>query len=80
VTTYGLLIFDGAEELDFAGPWEVFTTSAALRNEALGDKAPGGVAPGDKAAGDTAVLIAEHRGRPPAAGCAAGAWRPRHPP
>lgn len=23
--TIGILIFDGAEELDFAGPWEVFT-------------------------------------------------------
>ena len=21
----GILVFDGAEELDFAGPWEVFT-------------------------------------------------------
>jgi hypothetical protein len=31
MTTYGLLIFDEAEELDFAGPWEVFTTSAMLR-------------------------------------------------
>ncbi|GAA2213615.1 DJ-1/PfpI family protein [Nonomuraea monospora] len=31
MTTYGLLIFDDAEELDFAGPWEVFTLSAALR-------------------------------------------------
>jgi transcriptional regulator GlxA family with amidase domain len=34
MTTYGLLIFDGAEELDFAGPWEVFTTSAMLRDSA----------------------------------------------
>jgi transcriptional regulator GlxA family with amidase domain len=34
VTTYGLLIFDGAEELDFAGPWEVFTTSSMLRDQA----------------------------------------------
>jgi len=34
MTTYGLLIFDGAEELDFAGPWEVFTTSSMLRNDA----------------------------------------------
>jgi transcriptional regulator GlxA family with amidase domain len=33
MTTYGLLIFDGAEELDFAGPWEVFTVSAMLRDE-----------------------------------------------
>src|SRR5260221_5463315 len=34
MTTYGLLIFDGAEELDFAGPWEVFTTSRMLRDDA----------------------------------------------
>jgi transcriptional regulator GlxA family with amidase domain len=31
MTTYGLLIYDYAEELDFAGPWEVFSTSAAIR-------------------------------------------------
>lgn len=31
MTAYGLLVFDGAEELDFVGPWEVFTTSAMLR-------------------------------------------------
>jgi transcriptional regulator GlxA family with amidase domain len=34
MTTYGLLIFDDAEELDFAGPWEVFTTSSMLRDHA----------------------------------------------
>ncbi|WP_406134872.1 DJ-1/PfpI family protein [Streptomyces sp. NBC_01089] len=34
MTTYGLLIFDGAEELDFAGPWEVFTASSMLRDQA----------------------------------------------
>jgi transcriptional regulator GlxA family with amidase domain len=34
MTTYGLLIFDGAEELDFTGPWEVFTVSAMLRDHA----------------------------------------------
>jgi transcriptional regulator GlxA family with amidase domain len=34
MTTYGLLIFDDAEELDFAGPWEVFTTSSMLREHA----------------------------------------------
>ena len=34
MTTYGLLIFDGAEELDFVGPWEVFTTSRMLRDDA----------------------------------------------
>jgi transcriptional regulator GlxA family with amidase domain len=31
MTTYGLLVFDEAEELDFVGPWEVFTTSANIR-------------------------------------------------
>ncbi|MGN5380704.1 DJ-1/PfpI family protein [Streptomyces lasalocidi] len=31
MTTYGILIFDGAEELDFTGPWEVFTASSMLR-------------------------------------------------
>ena len=34
MTTYGLLLFDGAEELDFAGPWEVFTASSMLREDA----------------------------------------------
>ncbi|MDH6128119.1 DJ-1/PfpI family protein [Kitasatospora sp. GP82] len=34
MTTYGLLIFEGAEELDFAGPWEVFTASSMLRDHA----------------------------------------------
>jgi putative intracellular protease/amidase len=34
MTSYGLLIFDGAEELDFTGPWEVFTASAMLRDGA----------------------------------------------
>jgi len=34
MTTYGLLIFDEAEELDFVGPWEVFTASSMLRGDA----------------------------------------------
>ncbi|NVI86700.1 DJ-1/PfpI family protein [Actinomadura sp. BRA 177] len=33
MTTYGLLVFEDAEELDFVGPWEVFTASAMLRNQ-----------------------------------------------
>jgi transcriptional regulator GlxA family with amidase domain len=37
MTTYGLLVFDDAEELDFVGPWEVFTASAAQRDQ--GDRA-----------------------------------------
>jgi transcriptional regulator GlxA family with amidase domain len=28
--TIGVLLFDGAEELDFVGPWEVFTMAAQL--------------------------------------------------
>ncbi|MFF7633528.1 DJ-1/PfpI family protein [Kitasatospora sp. NPDC008050] len=48
MTTYGLLLFDGAEELDFVGPWEVFTVSALLRAEAGNT--------------DRAVLIAERPG------------------
>jgi transcriptional regulator GlxA family with amidase domain len=34
VYTIGLVIFPDAEELDFAGPWEVFTASAMLREQA----------------------------------------------
>ncbi|TMQ90656.1 DJ-1/PfpI family protein [Actinomadura soli] len=37
MTTYGLLVFEDAEELDFVGPWEVFTASAMVRG--LDDKA-----------------------------------------
>ncbi|WP_433244273.1 DJ-1/PfpI family protein [Actinomadura nitritigenes] len=37
MTTYGLLVFEDAEELDFVGPWEVFTASAAQRDK--GDRA-----------------------------------------
>jgi transcriptional regulator GlxA family with amidase domain len=29
MTTIGILVFDGAEELDFVGPWEVFTMATA---------------------------------------------------
>ncbi|MBV9313389.1 MAG: DJ-1/PfpI family protein [Pseudonocardia sp.] len=32
--TIGLVVFPGAEELDFVGPWEVFTASAMLREHA----------------------------------------------
>ena len=30
MTSYGLLVFDDAEELDFVGPWEVFTASTMV--------------------------------------------------
>jgi transcriptional regulator GlxA family with amidase domain len=33
MTAIGLLIFDGAEELDFVGPWEVFTMAAVVRDD-----------------------------------------------
>jgi transcriptional regulator GlxA family with amidase domain len=32
MTTYGLLVFEGAEELDWVGPWEVFTVSEMVGN------------------------------------------------
>jgi transcriptional regulator GlxA family with amidase domain len=47
VSTFGLLIFDGVEELDFVGPWEVFTSSSMIREDA-------GQPP------DTVITIAEH--------------------
>jgi transcriptional regulator GlxA family with amidase domain len=49
MTTIGLLLFDDAEELDFVGPWEVFTASSMLR-ERGGQPA------------DTVVTIAESAG------------------
>lgn len=33
MTTTGILIFDGVEELDFVGPWEVLTMGKMLRPE-----------------------------------------------
>ena len=38
-STIGIVIFDGAEELDFVGPWEVFTASNEIRNH-LKDATP----------------------------------------
>jgi transcriptional regulator GlxA family with amidase domain len=31
--TTGILLFDDVEELDFAGPWEILTSAAALEKE-----------------------------------------------
>jgi transcriptional regulator GlxA family with amidase domain len=53
VTTIGMLIFDDAEELDFVGPWEVFTASAMVLREASS---------GDAVPGDTVVTVAEGAG------------------
>ena len=33
MTAIGLLLFDGAEELDFVGPWEVFTMAAKIESD-----------------------------------------------
>jgi transcriptional regulator GlxA family with amidase domain len=33
MTAIGMLIFDDAEELDFVGPWEVFTMAAKIRDD-----------------------------------------------
>jgi transcriptional regulator GlxA family with amidase domain len=34
MTTYGVLVFDGVQELDFVGPWEVFHGSSRRRDRA----------------------------------------------
>ncbi|MEM7288438.1 MAG: DJ-1/PfpI family protein [Actinomycetota bacterium] len=44
--TFGVLVFDGAEELDFVGPWEVITASAMLQER-------------DGRPADRALLVAE---------------------
>lgn len=49
MTTYGLLIFPGVQELDFVGPWEVLAGSARARAEDDGEDNPP----------DTLVTIAE---------------------
>ena len=49
MTTYGLLIFDGAEALDVVGPWQVFASSAAVRAR-------------ENAGADSVVTIAERPG------------------
>ncbi|QDV09487.1 Isonitrile hydratase [Planctomycetes bacterium Poly30] len=49
MTTYGILLFPDAEELDFVGPWEVFTGSSMLLRTT-------------GAPGDTVVTIAETPG------------------
>ena len=42
MTTYGLVLFDDAEELDFVGPWEVFTVSGMVRAATRASGAPEG--------------------------------------
>ena len=42
MTTIGMLIFDDAEELDWVGPWEVFTASAQARADGGGAAGPRG--------------------------------------
>jgi transcriptional regulator GlxA family with amidase domain len=39
-TTTGILLFDDAEELDFVGPWEVFTSAAMLEQHEAGAPEP----------------------------------------
>jgi transcriptional regulator GlxA family with amidase domain len=48
MTTYGIVGFEGAEELDFVGPWEVFTASAMIHERTGGD-----------GSADRVVLVAE---------------------
>jgi len=51
MTTTGIVIFDGAEDLDIVGPWEVLGVSAALRSAAHGGQEV-----------DRAVLVADSLG------------------
>ena len=55
MTTYGLALFDDAEELDFVGPWEVFTVSGMLLAGASAGGAPTAI---PAASPDTVVTIA----------------------
>ena len=50
-STIGILIFDGAEELDFVGPWEVFTMSNEVRDHLK-----------DTAAKDRVLMVSQHGG------------------
>jgi transcriptional regulator GlxA family with amidase domain len=59
MTTYGILVFDGVQELDFVGPWEVFTVSGMVRQAAASSGATGagaGTETGEES--DLAVTIA----------------------
>jgi transcriptional regulator GlxA family with amidase domain len=49
MTTYGLLVFDGVEALDLVGPWQVFASSASVRDR-------------EGAGTDTVVTVAERPG------------------
>jgi transcriptional regulator GlxA family with amidase domain len=59
MTTYGLLIFEQAEALDFVGPWQVFASSATVRAD-------------ESTGADTVVTIAE---RPDPLRCNKGSLR-----
>jgi transcriptional regulator GlxA family with amidase domain len=65
MTTFGLLLFDGAEELDFVGPWEVFTASAMLQAQSGESGEPG-------ASVDTVVTVAERSSAAGPIRCAKG--------
>src|SRR5262249_20093987 len=58
MTTYGILGFEGAEELDFVGPWEVFSASAQIHGDGRLDGSP-----------DRVLLVAE---RPEPFACGKG--------
>lgn len=50
-STIGILIFDGAEELDFVGPWEVFSMSNEVRDHLK-----------DATAKDRVLMVSQHGG------------------
>ncbi len=50
-STIGILLFDDAEELDFVGPWEVFTMSNEVRDHLK-----------DATAKDRVLMVSQHGG------------------
>lgn len=78
MTAFGLLIFDDAEELDFCGPWEIFTASSMLRDfsdEVVLISEHSGPVRCSKGMSPTRPCLA----RGPATGCASGPRRLRPP-
>lgn len=57
--TTGILLFDGAEELDFVGPWEVLAMSAAAPEHAAAAAAGGAERAAEAALGDRVLTLAE---------------------
>ena len=63
IPTVGLLLFEGAEELDWAGPWEVFTVAGmngAIKTVTIGETSPATSAKGLRVLPDHTLEDAPH--------------------